>query len=123
MILSVFAPRNAGEFARILRPEGRVVVVIPTERHLAELREVAPLLAIERGKRRLVEESLEGFSLRWSEKVMVPLELGGAAIQDLIEMTPNAWYLTEEQKRRLAGVERISVTAEFEALLFAFVGF
>ena len=30
--LNVFAPRNGGEFARVLRPDGRLVVVVPPKR-------------------------------------------------------------------------------------------
>jgi len=38
VILCVFAPRNAAEFARILAPAGSLVVVTPGASHLAELR-------------------------------------------------------------------------------------
>jgi 23S rRNA (guanine745-N1)-methyltransferase len=37
LVLSVFAPRNGPEIARVLRPGGALLVVTPTERHLAEL--------------------------------------------------------------------------------------
>jgi 23S rRNA (guanine745-N1)-methyltransferase len=36
-VLNVFAPRAAGEFARVLAPGGHLVVVTPTADHLAEL--------------------------------------------------------------------------------------
>lgn len=41
VVLSIFAPRNPAEFARVLAPGGRVVVVSAAPDHLAEL--VAPL--------------------------------------------------------------------------------
>ena len=37
VVLNVFAPRNAAEMRRVLKPDGRIVVVTPTERHLHEL--------------------------------------------------------------------------------------
>ena len=40
-MLSVFAPRNASEMARILAPGGTLLAVTPTTRHLHEL--VGPL--------------------------------------------------------------------------------
>jgi 23S rRNA (guanine745-N1)-methyltransferase len=41
LVVSVFAPRNAEEFARILVPSGALLVVTPTPGHLREL--VGPL--------------------------------------------------------------------------------
>ncbi|MFC8854943.1 putative RNA methyltransferase, partial [Streptomyces sp. NPDC057144] len=38
VVLDVFAPRNPAEFHRVLRATGRLIVVRPTGRHLAELR-------------------------------------------------------------------------------------
>jgi 23S rRNA (guanine745-N1)-methyltransferase len=37
-VLNVFAPRNGPEFRRILRPDGRLLVVTPTPDHLREIR-------------------------------------------------------------------------------------
>src|SRR5262249_35118728 len=40
VVLSVFAPRNAAEFHRVLRPGGRLIVARPDHGHLAQLRQV-----------------------------------------------------------------------------------
>ena len=37
-VITVFAPRNLPEFHRILRPDGRLIVVVPSGTHLRELR-------------------------------------------------------------------------------------
>lgn len=50
VVLSVFAPRGAAEIRRVLTGAGVVVVVTPTERHLAELREPLGLLRTDPGK-------------------------------------------------------------------------
>jgi 23S rRNA (guanine745-N1)-methyltransferase len=119
VLLDICAPRNASEFARVSRPGGRLIVVIPTQRHLAKLREVQPLLAIQQHKRRLVQDSLAGyFALSAHEVLEVPLELDGAAVSDLVHMTPNAWFLTDAQRAKLAAIETMSVLAEFEILEF-----
>jgi 23S rRNA (guanine745-N1)-methyltransferase len=57
-LLNVFAPRNPSEFARVLTPGGFLVVVIPTQKHLREFRDVAPLLNIEQDKQQRVVERL-----------------------------------------------------------------
>jgi 23S rRNA (guanine745-N1)-methyltransferase len=57
LVLCVFAPRNGPEIARVLRPGGALVVVTPTERHLAELVSTLGLLTVdERKQERLAAE-------------------------------------------------------------------
>ncbi len=120
VLLDVFAPRNAAEFARVVHTDGRLLVVIPTSRHLAELREVQRILAIEEQKREAVVRLLAGhFKLVSDEILAVPLDLDGAAIGDLIGMTPNAWFLKPEQRESLAAIKQLHVTAEFEILEFS----
>jgi 23S rRNA (guanine745-N1)-methyltransferase len=118
VLLDIFAPRNPEEFARVLRPAGHLVVVIPTDRHLAELRRVQPLLQIQADKHRQVVAALAGhFQLAQSETLAVPLNLAGSDVADLVAMTPNAWFLTPEQQQRLAAAGEQMVTAEFEVLV------
>ena len=50
-ILCIFAPRNAAEFARILRSDGRLVVVTPGPSHLHELRRAGLIMGIQDDKR------------------------------------------------------------------------
>ncbi len=46
VLVNVFAPRNTGEFVRVLAPRGCVVVVTPRPGHLAGLEAVGPLLSV-----------------------------------------------------------------------------
>ncbi|MDR2255775.1 MAG: SAM-dependent methyltransferase [Arthrobacter sp.] len=50
LLLDVFAPRNAAEFARVLRPGGVALVAVPLPGHLAQLRDDAGLLGIDEAK-------------------------------------------------------------------------
>lgn len=53
LVLDVFAPLSASEFRRVLGPAGRLMLVCPIERHLAELRDQIPaMLTIEPGEER-----------------------------------------------------------------------
>ncbi len=120
VVLNIFAPRNSAEFGRVLRPAGRLVVVIPTARHLGELRALVPLLAVQADKRRAVEAGLEPlFRLVAAERLALTLRLNGAAIQDLVAMTPNAWFVPATHQARLAETAQMAVTAEFEVLQFS----
>ncbi len=49
-VLSIFAPRDAAEVLRIVRPGGPIVIVTPEPDHLAELREPMGLLAVDADK-------------------------------------------------------------------------
>ncbi|HEY5846456.1 MAG TPA: methyltransferase domain-containing protein [Microlunatus sp.] len=57
VLLSIFSPRNAGEFARVLQPGGSVITVAPGPHHLDELRSEFGLLGVEDGKGRRLSDA------------------------------------------------------------------
>jgi 23S rRNA (guanine745-N1)-methyltransferase len=59
LVLSVFAPRNGPEIARVLRPGGALVVVTPTARHLAELVDRLGLLTVDERKEERLAATLD----------------------------------------------------------------
>src|SRR5690606_10049715 len=50
LILNVFAPRNASEFRRVLRPTGALIVVTPQPNHLSELVDALDLVRVDPAK-------------------------------------------------------------------------
>ena len=96
-VLVVFAPRNGPEIARVLRPEGRLVVVTPAPEHLAEL--VAPLglLRVDPDKAERTAATLEPH-LRpvAAAAVRQRLALDRAAVETLVGMGPHARHLSRE---------------------------
>jgi 23S rRNA (guanine745-N1)-methyltransferase len=96
-LLNVFAPRNPSEFARVLTPGGFLVVVIPTQQHLRELRHVGPLLNIEQDKQqRVVERLSERFALAGATTLEYDIELDSADLTHLAQMTPSARHLSPQ---------------------------
>ena len=91
LVLCVFAPRNPAEFARVLRPGGRAVVVVPGPGHLRELREGYGLLDVGEDKAERVRESFEGWGFT-QERLSYRLELSTAGVADAIAMGPNAFH-------------------------------
>lgn len=94
VVLSVFAPRDPGEITRILRPGGRLLAVTPEPGHLAELRDVVPLLAVDAGKSERLADAFAG-RLRLVERIEVTADLAltPSDVADVVGMGPNAHHL------------------------------
>lgn len=92
-LLCVFAPRNPADFARMLAPGGRLLVLTPTGRHLAELREALGLLEVEPGKQeRLVRSMAPHLQLHATRTLERTLTLPAADSRRLVLMGPNAFH-------------------------------
>jgi 23S rRNA (guanine745-N1)-methyltransferase len=95
-VLVVFAPRNGPEIARILRPEGRLVVITPAADHLAELIGPLGLLRVDPDKSARLASSLEPHL----EPVAAAayrevLALEPADVTTLVGMGPHARHLSK----------------------------
>lgn len=101
LILSVFSPRNAGEFARVLRPRGTLITVIPATDHLIELRDACGLLGVEPGKENRLAESLHQVGLTRHDQRQVT-ERSEWSVDDAVRavmMGPNAFHTTVDDVR------------------------
>ena len=96
-VLCVFAPRNLAEFARVLRPDGRLVVATPGPGHLAGLRDRHGLLRIPADKQaRLAAAAAEFFELLDTRVVRSRADVAAVLAADLIAMGPNAFHRLPE---------------------------
>ncbi|MET7480195.1 methyltransferase domain-containing protein [Streptomyces sp. NPDC005648] len=96
VVLNVFAPRNPAEFHRVLRPTGRLIVIRPTVRHLAELRGRLPaMVAIDPAKEQRLHRALDPFfEPAVTERAEYPATLTRLDALDLVAMTPSARHLS-----------------------------
>jgi 23S rRNA (guanine745-N1)-methyltransferase len=93
MAMVVFSPRNAAEWHRILRPDGLLIVVVPTAEHLSEMSQADLILGVEPTKRqRLLAETDELFSLVRSNRVGWSLPATVQTLRSLVEMGPSAHH-------------------------------
>jgi 23S rRNA (guanine745-N1)-methyltransferase len=93
VLLSVFAPRNVIEFARLLRSDGRLLVVSPLPEHLAELRGPLGLLGIQEDKQNRIATTLAGgFAPLTSQQLRYQVGLDHRSATDLVQMGPNAYH-------------------------------
>nr|WP_120491553.1 methyltransferase domain-containing protein [Corynebacterium lactis] len=114
-ITVVFAPRNAEEFARVLKPGGQVVVLTATTGHLSELREPLGIIDVERGKVERMIAQAEGHLVPVGEPELVEfgMNLNQNAIATQIAMSPSARHIHPEvlQERIAALPTEMHVTA------------
>jgi 23S rRNA (guanine745-N1)-methyltransferase len=113
VVLNVFAPRNPREFHRVLRPTGRLVVLRPTGRHLAELRDRLPgMLAVDPAKEQRLHHALDPlFTATGTEEVSYAAVLAGPRTRDLVAMTPSARHVSRADLGKWGPLpERITVS-------------
>jgi 23S rRNA (guanine745-N1)-methyltransferase len=93
-VLVVFAPRNGPETARVLQPDGRLVVVTPAADHLGEIVGPLGLLRVDPDKAARLVTSLEPH-LRpvGAASFRTELALDRAAVATLVGMGPHARHL------------------------------
>jgi len=108
-VLSVFAPRGPAEAVRVLAAGGRLVVVTPTPRHLAELVGALGLVTVDPDKDARLERQLAGFRRLSTEPVERRLVLSADAVRDVVAMGPSARHLDAATLPDLAGEVTLSV--------------
>ena len=118
VILNVFAPRNADEFARTLQPAGRLVVVVPSVDHLTELRDHGLLLDVPPEKATSVTDRFfpAGLVRRSATRVEYPIETDGELRRLLAGMGPSAHHT--DSTAEVADDVSIDVTVSVDVLSF-----
>ncbi|WP_113717930.1 methyltransferase domain-containing protein [Arthrobacter dokdonensis] len=121
VVLVVFAPRNAAEFARVLKPAGRLVVVTPRPGHLAEIARQAGLLGIQAEKEAALAASMDAhFELESSRPVDIALHLSPADVANVALMGPAGHHLAQQDvEQAAAALPRLTeATAQFTLSVF-----
>ncbi|GEE03717.1 SAM-dependent methyltransferase [Gordonia spumicola] len=103
-VLSVFAPRNAAETARILAPGGRWVIVTPNPGHLAEIVEPMGMLRVGDAKARRLAADLDGaFDIVSTRRVTAVRELTAERLADVAGMGPAGFHRSRTELESAAG--------------------
>ncbi|MGH3493898.1 MAG: rRNA (guanine-N1)-methyltransferase, partial [Sciscionella sp.] len=107
-LINVFAPRNATEFRRVLRDDGRLVVLTPRPEHLVELRRLVGALRVDPAKQERLTDTLGGeFEVANREHIARTLTLEPDALRDLIGMGPTSHHLQSQGRaERVAELDR-----------------
>ncbi len=119
VIVSVFAPLASREFARILRPGGTLVRVVPLPRHLWQLKEAVYAHPYLNAK----EDATDGFTVVSRRRVEDRITLSsGEMIRHLFSMTPYYYKTAPSDAAKLNGLETLTTEIAFEILCYAPAG-
>jgi 23S rRNA (guanine745-N1)-methyltransferase len=116
-VLCMFGFPVYSEFARVLKPGGRLIQVDAGPDHLRELREIIyPTL---KPQRTAESPTPEGFTALPGETVGYTLELNGAEqIADLLAMTPHLYRASADGRARAAALTALSLTVDVRLTQF-----
>lgn len=110
IVLNIFAPCADREFHRILKPQGKLIQVLPSPRHLYQLKELLYEKVYENEDQ---VPSLEGFTSEVYEvKTMMHIE-HNSDIQSLFQMTPYYWKTSPCAKERIKECTHLDCEAAF----------
>jgi len=119
IVLNVFSPANAAEFARTLKESGSLVVVTPGPKHLNGLREVIYPVVREHGEASIAEKTKGIFTESFVSRVTYPLELASnQEIMDLLSMTPYFWNIDRATKAKVEALNRLMLDVDVEIRVF-----
>jgi 23S rRNA (guanine745-N1)-methyltransferase len=121
LALNVFAPRNGAEMQRVLKPNGVLLVVTPTPRHLVELVSALGLLSVDENKQGRLGHELEGHFTALQEGTHeFSMSLSHEDVEAVAAMGPSAWHVDRAAVRdRVRGLrEPLAVTASVRLSVF-----
>lgn len=116
LLTNIFSPLSAHEFARVVAPGGFFVYVVPSQRHLWQMKEVLYQEPYENPVKR---EDYTGFV--WQEVVPIRYTITLDRSEDimaLFAMTPYAWKTPREGVERLSRLARLDTEIGFDLHIY-----
>lgn len=110
LITRVFAPSDAAELYRVLKPSGRLLLVTPGPRHLLQLKSLIYAQATEHPDKPELPDGFEGLTSQRLSRWINPDRNGRAA---LLQMTPFAWRATPDSQQTLLEPESLPIETDF----------
>ncbi len=114
LVVNAFAPRNGAEIARVLAPDGTLLVVSPTQRHLGELVGPLGLLSVDERKPQRLGDTLDPHLEAVREGACeFTMSLGRNDVARVVAMGPSAHHVRADLLAQgiAALPQRLSVTA------------
>lgn len=111
IIIRNFAPSDEAELKRVLKDNGKLIVVSPGVQHLYGLKEI---LYVNPRKHEEKEITFEGFKLTQSEEVKYNIYIDDEKnVKNLIAMTPYYWTFDNVMKEKANDTCKLSTALHF----------
>lgn len=116
VVLNIFSPLAAEEFARVLRPGGTLLRVFPLERHLWELKALIYERPYENPP---TPPEVPGFTMTGARELRYVIHLQSAEdVMRLFRMTPYYYKTGRADQQKAAAAESLDVTLEFGVTVY-----
>lgn len=116
VLLNIFSPLMKEEFARVLKPSGRLICVVPLEKHLWELKQLIYDTPYENPA---PNPELPGFSLVERQDLRYEIALNsGEDIVSLFKMTPYYYKTGAADQRKAEQAQSLKTTVEFGVFVY-----
>ncbi len=114
--VSIFAPQATEEFARVLKPDGHLIMAIGGENHLWSLKKAVYEIPY---KNEPTDYALEGFEFIGKKELKYTIDLKSAEdIKNLFSMTPYYHKTSREDIAKLDNLTQLTTEIEFEILIY-----
>ncbi len=118
-VTNIFAPCAPPEYARVIRPNGYLMVVGAGERHLLGLKRILYDDPYLNDPRRDLPAATDGWTLLDVSHVAYETTVtGGEDIAALFSMTPYYWRTPRDSRDRLAAIEALETEVAFDMYLY-----
>ena len=115
VVLNIFSPLMGEEFARVLKPGGRLICAVPLERHLWELKALIYDTPYENPA---PDVDVKGFTVIGRQDLRYEIELRGEDILSLFKMTPYYYKTSAADQKKAEAAEYLKTTVEFGVLVY-----
>lgn len=118
VVTSFFSPLPRDEMARVLKPNGYLLIATPAPGHLYEMRAALFEQVNPHQPDKFIETLMPDFQLIRQDVLTYELTLEQTALRHLIAMTPYAWKAKAEKRQQLEQTDLLKTSASFQIYLF-----
>ena len=113
ILLDIFSPANYGEFRRVLSKDGILIKVIPTEKHLKEIRQMVQdqLTNKDYSNQNIKNHFQEHFTILSNQTASLTKTITAEQLQALLSMTPLLFHI-DQSKIDWSQLTEITIEAE-----------
>ena len=116
LLVTLFAPFCRDEYARVLKKGGHLIMAIPLENHLWELKAE---IYDKPYKNQVGNFEIDGFELMEKSEIKRVISLdSNRQVLDLFSMTPYYYKTSHKDREKLDAIEKLDVQTEFLVLVY-----